>query len=77
MNSINSCSVTNCRSNIHLYPDDWKNLPIPDASPQQQQPIVALVSRFSRQSTPTPNADITAHESGLDHAVASLYGTTP
>jgi len=35
----------NRRSNIHLYPDDWKKLPIPDVPPGQQQPIVALVDQ--------------------------------
>jgi len=34
----------NRRSNIHLYPDDWKKLPIPDVSPAQQQPIVQVVT---------------------------------
>jgi len=33
----------NRRSNIHLYPDDWKKLPIPDVSAEQQQPIVQVV----------------------------------
>ncbi len=33
----------NRRSNIHLYPDDWKKLPIPDVPAEQQQPIVQVV----------------------------------
>jgi len=32
------------RSNIHLYPDDWKKLPIPGVSLAQQQPIVQVVN---------------------------------
>lgn len=67
----------NRRSNIHLYPDDWKNLPIPDVSPQQQQPIVALVEQILTAKRANPNADISKLESGLDHAIALLYGTTP
>ncbi len=67
----------NRRSNIHLYPDDWKNLPIPDVSPEQQQSIVDLVEQILTVKRANPNADITALESGLDHAIALLYGTTP
>ena len=67
----------NRRSNIHLYPDDWKNLPIPDVSPQQQQPIVALVEQILTAKRANPGADISALEAELDHAVALLYGTTP
>ena len=37
----------NRRSNIHLYPDDWKKLPIPDVSLEQQAPIVELVEEWS------------------------------
>jgi len=33
----------NRRSNIHLYPDDWKKLPIPDVSAAEQQPVVHVV----------------------------------
>ena len=36
----------NRRSNLNLYPDDWKKLPIPDVSPEQQAPIVALVDKI-------------------------------
>lgn len=32
------------RSNTDLYPDDWKKLPIPDISLEQQSPIVLVVS---------------------------------
>lgn len=67
----------NRRNNVQLYPDDWKNLPIPDVSPEQQQPIVALVEQILTAKRANPNADIAALESELDHAVALLYGTTP
>jgi len=77
MNSIHPCNAANRRSNIRLYPDDWKNLPIPDVTPQQQQPIVALVEQILTAKRVNPNADITALESELDRAVALLYGTTP
>ena len=66
----------NRRSNIHLYPDDWKNLPIPDVSPEQQRPIVALVEQILMAKHANPAAVITALEAELDHAVALLYGTS-
>ena len=64
----------NRRNNVQLYPDDWKNLPIPDVSPEQQQPIVALVEKILTAKRANPNADITAPEAELDHAIAKLYG---
>ena len=67
----------NRRNNVQLYPDDWKNLPIPDVLPQQQQPIVALVEQILTAKRANPNADITALEAELDRAVALLYGATP
>lgn len=67
----------NRRSNIHLYPDDWKKLPIPDVSTAQQQPVIELVDRILCLKRANPDADITALESEIDALVAALYGTTP
>ena len=44
----------NRRSNIHLYPDDWKKLPIPDVSPEEQAPIIELVDQIPRHQTHRP-----------------------
>ena len=66
----------NRRSNIHLYPDDWKKLPIPDVPPAQQQPIVALVERILTAKRARLSADVTALEAELDAKVATLYGLT-
>lgn len=63
----------NRRSNIHLYPDDWKPLPIPEATREQQRPIIALVNRILALKQADPTADITALESELDKMVAMLY----
>jgi len=65
----------NRRSNIHLYPDDWKNLPIPDITLAQQQPIIDLVDRILAAKRADPAADITALEQELDKMVSALYGT--
>jgi len=67
----------NRRSNIHLYPDDWKQLPIPDVPLSQQTPIVALVDQILTAKRANPNADLTAFEAALNAHVAALYGLTP
>jgi hypothetical protein len=64
----------NRRSNIHLYPDDWKKLPIPDVPPQLQQPIVDLVQRILDAKRANPRADVTTLEASLDLTVGFLYG---
>jgi hypothetical protein len=68
----------NRRSNIHLYPDDWKKLPIPDVPPERQQPLVELVDRILAAKRADSAADIAALEAELDRLVCGLYGlTTP
>ncbi|MBU0678606.1 MAG: Eco57I restriction-modification methylase domain-containing protein [Verrucomicrobia bacterium] len=69
----------NRRSNIHLYPDDWKQLPIPDVDAEKQAPIVRLVDKILEAKRKNPEADIAALESEVDSLVTDLYGvaTTP
>jgi len=62
------------RSNLDVYPDDWKKLPIPVATAEQQQPIIALVDRILAAKKADANADITALESEVDARVSALYG---
>jgi hypothetical protein len=64
----------NRRSNIHLYPDDWKKLPVPDASPERQTPVVSLVDRILTARKADPKADIRELETQLDGLVRKLYG---
>jgi hypothetical protein len=64
------------RSNIHLYPDDWKKLPIPDVPLEQQQPIIALVDEILIAKRANSNADLTTLEADLNASVAALYGLT-
>ena len=48
----------NRRSNIHLYPDDWKKLPIPDVPLEQQEPDCAdFLIRVIPQSAIICNSD--------------------
>ena len=62
------------RSNIHLYPDDWKQLPIPDVSPEQQEPIIELVDQILAAKRTNPDADVSELENEIDQMVYSLYG---
>jgi adenine-specific DNA-methyltransferase len=64
------------RSNIHLYPDDWKKLPVPDVPPAQQRPVVAIVDRILAAKRADPDADIDALEAELDSKASALYGIT-
>ena len=66
----------NRRSNIHLYPDDWKKLPIPDVSPEQQAPIIELVDRILVAKRADPDADVSQLESEIDRGVSDLYDIT-
>ena len=67
----------NRRSNIHLYPDDWKKLPIPDVAIQQQSPIIELVDTILDAKTADPAADTNAEEAEVDRLIYALYGLTP
>lgn len=64
----------NRRSNIHLYPDDWKKLPIPDVLKEMQYPIVALVDQILDMKKKCPSADVSELEQKVDTMVAKLYG---
>ncbi|MGB6295288.1 MAG: Eco57I restriction-modification methylase domain-containing protein [Rivularia sp. (in: cyanobacteria)] len=66
----------NRRSNIHLYPDDWKKLPIPNVSIEEQQPIVELVERIFLMKQTDSSVDISSLETEIDDRVAHLYGLT-
>ncbi|MFZ4394088.1 MAG: DUF6577 family protein [Kiritimatiellia bacterium] len=67
----------NRRSNIHLYPDDWKNLPIPDVDAKIQAPLVKLVDRILTLRRADPAADIAELERQVDALVAEAYGVKP
>ena len=64
----------NRRSNIHLYPDDWKKLPIPDVSLEQQEPIIELVDQILDAKHTDPEADVSELEKRIDQIVYFLYG---
>lgn len=62
------------RSNIHLYPDDWKPLPIPVVDQATQVSIVKLVDQILTARKANPNADISDLETAIDHKVKQAYG---
>ena len=64
----------NRRSNIHLYPDDWKKLPIPDVSSEQQTPIIELVDKILDAKHTDPDANVSKLEKQIDQIVYFLYG---
>ena len=64
------------RSNIHLYPEDWKKLPIPDIPAERQTPIVKLVDCILAAKKRDPDADTSAWEREIDQLVYQLYGLT-
>ena len=69
------------RSKTHIYPDDWKNLPIPDIPSAKQKPIVELVdailAEFKQHGHPLPSdsaARVAELEREIDKQVGGLYG---
>ena len=63
------------RHNISIYPDDWKKLPIPAVSPEEQAPLATLVNAIiSAKATGKDTADL---EAQADALVNALYGLTP
>ena len=64
----------NRRSNIHIYPNDWKQLPIPDVSPEQQAPIIALVDKILAAKRNGFERKVARLEKKLDKQVSDLYG---
>lgn len=68
--------LTNRRSNIHLYPDDWKKLPIPEVSEAEQKKVVRLVDRILAQKKTDPTANTSALEAEIDQLVYQLYDLT-
>lgn len=66
----------NRRSNIHLYPDDWKKLPVPDVAADKQAPVVKLVDKILAAKRSNPSADVSALEAQIDALVSNLYGLT-
>ncbi len=68
------------RSKVHVYPDDWKALPIAFANTESQLVIVDLVDQilaiFARKGYPLSSEDaseLASLEAQIDQAVKELY----
>jgi hypothetical protein len=68
------------RSKMHVYPDDWKQLPIAHIPLEAQQPFVArvdaILAEFAAHGYPLPAdaaARVAALERELDEMVAKVY----
>lgn len=61
------------RSNLHLYPDDWKPLPVPKADKSTQKRIVKLVDHVLKSLRGNIQSDITDLETAIEGEIAALY----
>ena len=61
---------------LNIYPEHIRNIPIPTATSEQQQPIIELVDNILNVNKSNSNADTSALESEIDHLVYQLYGLT-
>lgn len=67
----------------HIYPEHQRNIPIPTATPDQQNEIIALVDKIleakkmlNQVQHDTSSADTTELENQIDQKVYELYGLT-
>ena len=65
------------RSNIHLFPDDWKSLPVPVATPSEQAALSNLVDAIFAAKRAREEAEVRELEGRIDRHVFRLYGLTP
>ena len=66
--------LANRRSNIHLYPDDWARLPIPDCTAAEQAQVVRIVDAILTAKDSDIGAEVKAEEEDLDRVVRNFYG---
>ena len=61
---------------LNFYPNDAKELPIPDVASEKQTPIIELVNQILDAKHTSPNADTSALENEIDNLVYALYDLT-
>ena len=72
-----SVLLTNNRGgDYHITPEHIRNIPIPSATPAQQEPIIALVDKILAAKKANPQADTSKEEAEIDTLVYNLYGLT-
>ena len=72
-----SVLLTNLRGgDYHIYPEHIRNIPIPSATLEQQEPIIALVDKILAEKKANCMADTSELEQEINKLVYSLYGLT-
>ena len=61
---------------LHFYPNDAKELPIPNVTPEQQVPIITLVDQILDTKCTNPDSDTSNLENEIDILVYELYTLT-
>ena len=61
---------------LNFYPNDAKELPIPDVTPKRQTPIIELVDQILDAKRKNPDADTSNLENEVDKLVYALYDLT-
>ena len=61
---------------LHFYPNDAKELPIPDVASDQQIPIIELVDQILDAKRTDPDSDTSDLENEIDNLVPTLYNLT-
>ncbi len=73
--SYASVLLTNNRGDdYHIYAEHIRNIPIPSATQEQQQPIIDLVDKILAAKKADAKADTSALEEQIDEMVYHLYG---
>ncbi len=75
-NTARNILRANRRNNIQLYPEDWKQLPIPVVSEKEQGSIVRLVNQILAAKKKNPLTDTSILEQEIDLLVYHLYNLT-
>lgn len=61
---------------LSIYPEHVRNLPIPEATPAQQKPIIDLVDTILAKKKQNPQTDTSVEEIAIDKLVYQLYELT-
>ncbi len=60
----------------HIYPEHIRNIPIPSATKEKQQPIIDLVDQILITKKKNAHADTSLVEEQIDQLIYKLYGLT-
>lgn len=66
---------TSTNNHVNIY--ELEQLPIPNATKEQQQPIIDSIKIITEKKQSNPNADISRLEQEIDLQVYALYDLTP